>query len=416
MPDNKPRLLIADQSLSGFEGHHLDYGRSLIAAAKRGGMVPLLACHTNFPDSELDGAPVVGRFKTSWEGARRSWINDWGRKILFHLPEHLRYALLDRLSARLTIPAEAETKPDPKFADELQRISVEAGLVDNDHIFAHTLGEAEFLGLAMVLNNKKPSNSPWLHLMLRYDGTASYREAFARLAQTDAKIRYWTDTQFLADHYLSLGCPSIGVLPIPHGLEKVPERIRPSDAPLTLAYLGGARADKGFHLLPDLVASLADPYLANGQVRFVIQTTFGLSREAPLMAKTLRALRRFPKSWIEFIEKPPNSHEFSAALHATNLLLLPYDRQTYAYRSSGLMIQAMAAGIPTVVPTGTWLAEEAPEGAHLAYSDDLEDTVRQALANHTELLVNARKEMKAAHARHNADRLIELLLGSVQGS
>ena len=408
MTDVKPRLLVADQSLRGFEGHHFDYGRSVIAAARHCGVIPLLACHTEFPHPELEGAPVVGRFATSWDGARRSSIQQWGLKILSRFPEHLRNALLDRLPAsqkKATAP-----KADPQFAKELLRISVEAKLGKADHVFVHTLGEAQFLGLSSVLSNEQLCPSPTWHLMLRYDGSEAYREAFVRLARCQAPIRYWTDTPHLADQYLSLGCPSISVLPIPHGLDIIPERVRPAHAPLTLSFLGGARADKGFHLLPELVASLAEDYLATGKIRFLIQTTYGLSREAPLMWKTKQALKAFPQDWVELIESPPDQAEFNAALQATDLLLLPYDRQTYARRSSGLLIQALAAGIPTIVTDGTWLADVAPQGAHFAFEADLNTAVKNAILDHVNLMDEARKLRFDKQIEHHPDCLVRLLL------
>lgn len=407
------RLLIVDQSLKGFEGHHYDYSRSVIEAARVIGVDTSLACHQDFPAESLGGAPIVGRFSAGWSDARRSVVASASHSLLTKMPTSLRRSLLSFAAHKpLTV---ADTRSDPRFAHHLLKILTDMRMEESDHVFIHTLGASEFLGLADVLT-EFTRLKPRLNVLLRYDGTESFRNVFYKLQKTDAKLSFWTDTNQLAAHYLELGCPTIGVLPIPSGFSTIPDRPPRKNAPLTLAYLGGARSDKGFHLLPDLVDALKDEFLATGRIRFLIQATYGISREEALMARAHARLVSFPDEWVHLIETPPDANAFRKALLATDLLLLPYDREIYRRRSSGLLVQAMIAGIPTIIPHGTWLATEAPEGAYVTFGAKLtqSDTVRGAISNYEDLLQAGRGASKQAYVRHNTADLLEYLLHSRQ--
>ncbi|MCR9135638.1 MAG: hypothetical protein NXI27_06580 [Alphaproteobacteria bacterium] len=352
-----PRLLIVDQSLKGFEGHHHAYTSSVIEAAHSCGIEPLLACHSDFKEVSLGDAPIIGRFSVDWNNARRSVITSASHHLLTNMPASLRRGLLGITTNKL--PRVSGNKPDTRFAKQLLRILANAHLAKDDHVFIHTLGASEFLGVAELLP-QIPPQAPRLNIMLRYDGMETFRNAFQKLQRMDTRVAFWTDTKQLAAHYKDLGCTKIGVLPIPSGFSKVPNRPPKTNGPITFAYLGGARGDKGFHLLPGLVEALKDEFLKTGRARFLIQATYGISREEGLMAHAHNRLRSFPTKWVSLIETPPDAAAFRNALLTADVLLLPYYREIYRRRSSGLMVQAMAAGIPTVVPSGTWLAATAP--------------------------------------------------------
>src|SRR5262249_55861080 len=143
------------------------------------------------------------------------------------------------------------------------------------------------------------SDLPNLHLMLRYDASAAHKQAFALIRRNrylSSRCHFWTDTEQLAEHYRKLGAPEIGILPIPHYVCENPNEQKRKQGPLVLAYLGGARGDKGFDQLPELVGALADKYLKLGRVRFLVQSSYSLSLEEPKMAKARRKLANFPRN------------------------------------------------------------------------------------------------------------------------
>lgn len=413
MPSTTPlHLLIIDQSLKGFEGHHYEYDLAVLEAAVAcAGIKPMMAVHREFPSDRLGPAPVIGRFAGDWREAARSPARAALHRGLTLLPEYIRRPLLKIAATQQHAADNAYVVADTRFAQELFGIITKARLEERDHVLIHTLAESELMAVGAHLASDDVSR-PHIHIVLRHDGTEAATRAFALFDATPAAVHFWTDTEQLAEHYRQLGCRNIGVLPIPHAMHDPAIRPRSEGHKLTLAYLGGARGDKGFHLLPDLVEALADEYLATGRARFRIQTNYALSREEPLMAAAKRRLKRFPRAWVELIEQPLNAQAFNAAFCGSDLLLLPYDREIYRRRSSGLLVKAMVAGVPAIVPEGTWLAYEAPVDGHVVFGErlTLHKAVKNAIEDYERLAASACAFAPQAQAKHSVELLVRTIL------
>jgi glycosyltransferase involved in cell wall biosynthesis len=412
MPSTTPRLLVVDQSLRGFAGHHYDYSRAVIEAAAAQGLEVLLAPNHAFPENNLAGARVVGRFSGAWNEAGLSSTVGTARNILARLPDGPRHLLVGAAARLRPSTAPLARKADCRFAQELTAILAAAKMRECDHALIHTVGDAELLGLGETMPGR--ARIPGLlHIVLRFDGTPATRDALGKLQETATRIRFWTDTQALAEQYRELGAREIGVLPIPHGLRDFRPPPRQHGQPLTISYLGGARGDKGFDSLPGLVEALAAEFLESGRARFLVQASYSLSLEEPLMARTKQALKRFPREWVEVIEAPLSSGDFERALVRSDILLLPYRPEIYRRRSSGLLIQAMVCGIPTILPEGTWLETEAPKAGHVAFGGQvtLAEATRTAINQHQDLSAAARAVATSARERHDAEKLVRCLTG-----
>src|SRR5207249_2422257 len=61
---------------------------------------------------------------------------------------------------------------------------------------------------------------------------------------------------------------------------------------------------------------------------------------------------------VELITEPLSSKEYWDLLSSGDIVLLPYDRDSYYARSSGILAESLAAGIPSLVPAGTWMAKQ----------------------------------------------------------
>lgn len=403
-------LLIIDQNLKGFEGHHYTYTHAIIVAAQKAGIAVKLATHADFAAAELGGAPVVGRFARHGGHSAKSFIIQTARSALQSMPGRLRQSVLSMVPKNRHGTMKP-SYPDQNFVAAFLKILAASQLNESDHVLIHTVTESEFLGLVAGLA-ANPQMKPNIHIVLRYDGTEAVRAAFQNIENTGASVSFWTDTELLAAHYRAWGCKVIHVLPIPHGLHLVNKPSRAENAPLTLSYLGGARGDKGFHRIPALIAELTTNPTMKNRLHFQIQTTFGISREEPLMAKTKQALRGFPHNLVTLLETPPDEEEFEKALLATDILLLPYDRAAYERRSSGLLIQALAAGIPAVIPSHTWLSSVAPPGACAIYErdTDLSATVMNAVETIDHLAVHAKKSAPRFALHNTAETLVSLLM------
>jgi glycosyltransferase involved in cell wall biosynthesis len=266
--------------------------------------------------------------------------------------------------------------------------------------------------------------NPTFHVVLRRDAeepfvksgaTGGISATFRRLQRTShsGAFRFYCDTEELSLQYSAIA-PSLafGVLPIVHTLPTVAPRARPRGAPLTIAYLGNARREKGFHLLPDAFSCLARPYLDSGKVRCIVQANDGVKGGEIGIGRARKALQAYPAGQIFLIDKALSPAEFHETLLSADIILLPYEAERYLRRSSGIMVQALAAGIPVVVPAGTWLSSQVDQRTARFFEKpaDLGPALIEAIEAVDELSEHAASRADMVRHQHSASRYIEILM------
>jgi hypothetical protein len=95
------------------------------------------------------------------------------------------------------------------------------------------------------------------------------------------------------------------------------------------------------------------------------------------VAAASRRLGELAGDGVELIDGAVDRAAFEAALSESHILLLPYDPEIYARRSSGLLVEGLASGIAIVAPSQpSWLtrtiAEEHAHGRSFLYDDEEE--------------------------------------------
>jgi len=249
------------------------------------------------------------------------------------------------------------------------------GLRADDIVFVPTLSEAELLGLGRAIASCRPDDRIGWHLLFRrppvparaaYAGSADARRAqvrkcLATFAQATAghRVRFYTDTEALTRQYDDLGVVRFDTLPIPvpssFGHSRDPERAL---AVPTILFAGDARVEKGFQLLPILVEQLKRESPAGLSPRFIIQSNFSVPGGEPVAARACRQLRSHAKNGVRLIDEPLQPDAYCAIFHASDISLIPYDPLEYRARSSGVFAESVAAGLVTIVPSGTWMAAQ----------------------------------------------------------
>jgi glycosyltransferase involved in cell wall biosynthesis len=123
---------------------------------------------------------------------------------------------------------------------------------------------------------------------------------------------------------------------------------------ISLGFLGGAKQRKGFETIPQLLSSL---------------TTSGISfksfiQEAPFpwpeYAKAIQALDALCAD-IRYVNPKLSSEELQLAILGCDLLVLPYDPESYRLSGSGLLFQAADLGVPVLTTEGTGFSKEITE-------------------------------------------------------
>lgn len=208
---------------------------------------------------------------------------------------------------------------------------------------------------------------------------SQHRFYFERIKEKGlaGKIRLFTDTKELSEDYMKFSGLPFDVLPIPfrqNFLENHEVPLPDSHEKIRIVYIGDPREEKGFHWLPFLVDFLSADYLKTNKVVLEIQASIHPANSELKCINALEILKSYPPEWINFhgLNGPLDPENYYKLLSKAHAIICPYDKPTYHSRSSGTLTEAIAAGVPTIVPAETWLSNNQPLGAGLTF-DDLQD-------------------------------------------
>ncbi len=174
----------------------------------------------------------------------------------------------------------------------------------------------------------------------------------------------------MSEEYERISGLEFGVLPIPFRSQLLSSRPREAGS-LCIAQFGDVRDEKGFHWLPDLIDAMMDDYLRPGRVRFLIQASLIHPEYEPKSQAALERLKGYPRDSVRLVglDGPLKPDSYYRLVSEADLVLCPYEAITYRNRSSGTLAEAIAAGIPTVVPQNCWLSSQPPPGSGKTFFD-----------------------------------------------
>lgn len=268
------------------------------------------------------------------------------------------------------------------------------GLDRGDVVFIPTIAESEMVGLGPYFaGNPETAQATW-HLLFRrnlYRGRETdYAEQESSLRPMrnsfneflsgcrGHRIHFWTDTEALTAQWNRLGAARFRTLPIPIDREYAEPRHAPPHRPLRVVYAGDARQEKGYGELPRIIGDLWPEHIETGRARFVLQSNFAGSGDAAsrIARDQLQRLDTgTANSPIRLLLDALDGDAYRELVVSGDVVLVLYDRDNYYARSSGIFAEAMVAGIPVVVPSGSWMAVNLADPtaqAHDAMLDRLE--------------------------------------------
>jgi hypothetical protein len=368
------RFILIDHSLQSVGGHHFEYALHVLRAAERAGFDVWLAASRRFHD--------CGQFPDRWKVRPAYQFTTYTRR---------RYSALSAgdSSRRLPWPWRLFTErwSDHRrsqraaaFARDTAALFSEIAIEPGDQVFIPTLSELDLLGLAQYLaHDDRTRRADW-HLQFHYpiftgcepdylsqdERTEPLKRIYnqAVTLAADHRLHFYTTSDHLTAQQNRLGVAPFQTLPYPVNPILQTGRDQPAErnGPLRIAYLGDARREKGYQLLPRLIQRLWRDYVATDRVRFVVQSNFHF----PLPARgddldvveSVAALRRLPQDKIALVDEPVESEEFCRRTLATDIGLLLYDRRAYFSRCSGVLVELLSAGVPVLVSAGCWMADQ----------------------------------------------------------
>lgn len=363
----RPKLIMADPGLKDDIGHYLPYATSIKEAAEALGFELQTLVHRDASEEVIAAVNGVPCFRFGVHEV----AYDTNMLVLGSASEQYRYGVL---------------KTNEVFAVDLWN-GLSGILGVDDQIFFPNITERQFLGLVSAISFTPIGHYPRCHAMLRYPLClpsskrdelgerivveanekliALYQLGFEALRDSgrDCSLRLVTDSNALAREYrLHTEC-GIDVVPIPHthpeGLrDEAFARTLPNKGPgqIRVIYLGDARGEKGFGMLPFSVMALTDRF-GSDRIQFIFQAFVSSSHHSE-MHEAIHEMQGFELPNVHLINRPLSVAEYHTLLDSADLVLLPYNGLVYRSRTSGPFVEALCAGKPIVAPAHTWMAEE----------------------------------------------------------
>jgi glycosyltransferase involved in cell wall biosynthesis len=398
------RLILCDQSLVGLGGHYYEYSTSVARAAQGLGLSVLIAANRSvdpslFRDGGSIGVDVLPWFAMSWGEAARA--HQQGTAVT-------------------------------GIEDELSALLEHCGAGEVDIVLLHTLGWEEaddILHWLLGLPADAVAALPHIRLLFRFPLSwlhepwrSSLVRAFARL-RDDPRLRhklgFLSDTEPLARSFARLFGHDFTVMPIPFRTDlldgEAADRKSAGTAPLAIGYFGDARLEKGFHLLPPLLSRLWGTVIRPGRARFLVQSHFNVPGGEPGMLQARNQLLQFAAPQVELTAAPLPTADYYRQLEACDAVLIPYDPDSYAERSSGILVEALVAGKPVVVPEGSWMAAQvsADHAAVYRHPDGLFEAVQGMIDRHPDYAAAARRLRSRWRERTDPRGYVRALLATV---
>lgn len=186
---------------------------------------------------------------------------------------------------------------------------------------------------------------------------------------------------------------SIDCAPIAHdGLPPA----KPKTRMRRIGFFGQQRREKGVDLLGPLIAKLLDAGY---------EVVLHDSKGAPDIGS------RTNLTTLGYLD------DFAREIARCDLVVTPYDPVQYHFRLSGIVAEALACGVPVVVPSATASMRLAREsGAGVAFANRSTNSIFQAICTarnrYPELAQSAFTTSRAWASRHGIGKFVDHLLGS----
>ncbi len=209
--------------------------------------------------------------------------------------------------------------------------------------------------------------------------------------------------QFIIGH-------QIGVLPLPQAAY-APLRRKTGKRPITVAVMGHQRADKGYHFMPEIIHTLITRH---HDIHVLAHNA--APDQMPDVQQSIRQLAAM-SSRVIVDERPANDKLWHYLFAGTDIVLCPYQPSRYLTAYSAIVAEALANGLPVVVPGGTSLSRFLADhgGAGIAFNDytaqSISDATSTAILSYDALADRAFAAAEAWNSRDRKALLVDRILG-----
>jgi len=408
------RLLISEEGLVDEIGHWYEYCKSVSDIHAERGIECLVAMHLDAKEavrSEIKALPVYRQ--TSW-GRLNTEPNTVKRYLGILSHNALVYKTMNRVMR--------ETGPvDIVFAP-----TVAIHHLIGWRLFAAMHGERGFKRLVLLFRNNigyysKDSDTPKFRRATHI--LAPIFKSFAPLIKK-GRVVFATDSERLADEYEALCGLRPIVFPSPRIAEPASSvsgkaadvsTAAKSKTNIVFSCLGPARFEKGIDILQEAI-KLVLARRPSPDICFVIQWNSEIKFASGEIYPPDPALLN--DSRVRLLTKSLTSEEYNVEVAETDCMVLPYRRDSYFARISGVAVEGVTAGKPIIYTLGTWCEGLVQtSGAGIGVPDGDVEKLAWAIEEMADNfpLHRARAAEKAEDARqsNSAEAFVERLWGPI---
>ncbi len=378
------RLLIVDPTLISYEGHSYNYDIAVATAACECGVHVEIYADRRFRHSG-DVCQVHSCLNMISMDRLKNFANAIFSTLRKKTPNNTRQNNAANATVVASVPQWVVNLGKRlrafDFSVSLRRLLRSAAVPQGCdlHVLVQHVSMGDLVGFESVLRRCIPSWSGIItfHLVLRYEpaiicfGYESLDRFMVRLKRladyagnSGLRVCYYTDSQALSVAYAKiLSELRFATLPIPT-LTRIScgaMRLSSTAGVLRLAMLGSSRMEKGFGHVQDILESL--PFrIGEYEIELRVQVNRDTSDPRVL------AITSWLDSYVEhrqpdrpkltLLTGPAPHDEYFSWFKDTDILLAPYVSTKYTASTSGVFVEALYFGIPTVAMRGTWIASK----------------------------------------------------------
>ena len=405
-------LIIADHTLKDYQGHSFEYCKSVreIATAK-GWKV------TTLGTSQIS-AQIQKELNTT-AFFKHDFFHHYPVNPLAHLfPSRIANALQSRWNYR--------QHSNSLFTD-LCKILPECNNSEPVLILFPTFSFNDIVGITRFAEKLAPSSNTQIAMVQHFTSKPNldkghfphrlYNHSLNYLSQSPAKnrINLFADSQDLADEYKFYIDKPFKVLPIPH--TQYPSEqpsIKTPSKKLVIGYMGDARTNKGFHLIPEAINHVTN-VLGNDSIHLEIQANIRNHQEWQTV-QAVNLLKTMPN--IKLHEEAMDTDDYHKLMAKIDIFMLPYTLENYHSQTSGVFSETRGLGKVSVVTKGTWMAGEIKNngGGILCTPEDsksLADAIIECIEAYPQLSAEAGLAGKKWCEFHNCENYITELIKDI---
>ena len=348
----KKKLVIFDQYMTDYQGHHYNYNKYLERILKKDFNIDFYF-NENISKSLLKSfssnifkIPSEKKNKNAGQSLKLIFLKFKNILKKSEIIKNFYYSFLKFNSFELNRIFFNTNNISSKFISNLIQIDSK---YKKKTFFLHTLSSNEFIDFLNYENFLKKNQNTYF-IVYRRD-PRELKEVYKLVSSIfkNNNFHLLTDSFKIKD-FLCKKKIDVKLINIPIFFEnkkKFFEKNKNKNKKIHVTYLGDARKEKGFFKIPSMIKNIDNNFYFNIQ-----SNSNGYDLDE--YYRTINELKKIKN--LKLFDKQLNEMDYSKLLSKSDIILIPYLIDYYRYRTSGIFFEAILASKIPIIPENTWMS------------------------------------------------------------